>query len=247
MTTTRRSVLYIKAGENSTTPATPMAAWREQVDLSTTAVYCLSAEDDQLVSRPKYEVHEIELPSWMTTNEYCLNYISWKYLWGCGADPEWPEEWQRLLINGRTAEKLALIQLLKTKKFRSEFRMGLRDQLVTWLNDTERRYASPFSPKQWDTLLNKYLLRDAVQLGEKLYRDRQYLGVPKSPEKKTKPLATRRRRPLENRIADAEAWAASSLAKANAAREGGRDDTYWMERAQLWLDRANVLRGQGSV
>lgn len=180
MTTTRRPILYIKAGENSTTPTTPLAAWREQVDLSTMAAYCASSTNDQIVSSPMYEVHEIELPSWMTTDEYCRSYFLWKLLWGCGADPEWPE-------------KLALVQLLKTKKFRSEFRMGLRDQLVTWLNDTERRYASPFSKKQWDTLLNKYLLREAEQLWDKLYRNRFYQGVPKSPEKKTKPLATRRR------------------------------------------------------
>jgi hypothetical protein len=156
MALTTRSVLYLPDG-------TPSEPWVDQVDLSTTG----------------WEVHKIELPDWLSTEEYCTSYVKWKHFWGMGADPEWPEKWQRLLArNGSPADRLACIQLLKTKKFRSQFRNGLHDQLVNWLN--EERYPSPFSPKQWNKLVNKYVGRRAAQLEADLRRDKSYYGVPKS-------------------------------------------------------------------
>ena len=155
MPLTTRSVVYCNDG-------TPYEPWTGQVDLSTTG----------------WEVHEIELPDWLSTEEYCKSFIKWKHLWGLGGNPEWPEKWQRLLARGGSpADRLACIQLLKTKKFRSEFRRGLHDQLVTWL--TEERYPSPFSPKQWDKLVNKYVVWRAARLEAAIQRYHNY-GVPRS-------------------------------------------------------------------
>lgn len=57
-----------------------------------------------------------------------------------------------------------------------------------------------------------------------------------------------KRRPLNERIADAEAKASTALGNANEAREKGRP-TSTVERyeatAQKWLDAANRLRGHG--
>jgi hypothetical protein len=155
MSLTTRSVLYHQDG-------TPFEPWTGQVDLSTT----------------EWEVHEIELPEWLSTEEYCTSYLKWKYFWGLGANPEWPETWQRLLTRKglSTADRLACIQLLKTKKFRSEFRKGLHAQLVNWLN--EERYPYPFSPKQWDKLVNKYVTWEADRL-EAAIQHYHNCGVPR--------------------------------------------------------------------
>ena len=40
---------------------------------------------------------------------------------------------------------------------------------------------------------------------------------------------------------DAESCALSYLEGADAAREAGKDDTYWMDRTRLWLDRVTIL------
>lgn len=156
MPLTTRSVVYCKDG-------TPFEPWAGQVDLSTTG----------------WEVHEIELPDWLSTEEYCKSFVKWKYFWGLGADPNWPEKWQRLLTRGgfSPSDRLACIQLLKTKKFRSKFRSDLHAQLVNWL--TEERYPYPFSPKQWDKLVNKYVIWRAARLETALRLDLNYYGVPK--------------------------------------------------------------------
>jgi hypothetical protein len=145
-----------------------------------------------LVQAPKYEVHEIELPEWLSTEEYCGDYVRWSHLWGYGADPEWPEAWQRVLmsINSDPSAKVACIDLLNTMKFRSDFRASLRNRLVTWLEDPEARYPSPFTPKQWDKLVLKYSRWKANRIVSQFILKGNYLGVPK----KTKPTREPRKR-----------------------------------------------------
>ena len=180
MTTTTRSVLFVKDGENVTTPASPRAPWMGQVDLNTMESYCVAYDNDMLVSAPKYEVHEIALPEWLSTEEYCNNPTTWKWLWGCGVDAEWSETWQRSLKEMGTAYKLACVKLLKVKKFRSEFRKSLRDQLVAWLESTERKHPTPFSERQWDALIDIHVQREARSLDGYLYNNKGYNGVPKA-------------------------------------------------------------------
>jgi len=75
------------------------------------------------------------------------------------------------------SDRLACIQLLKTKKFRSKFRSDPHDQLVNWL--TEERYPYSFSPKQWEKLVNKYVDWKATRIYSTLQRNLNYYGVPK--------------------------------------------------------------------
>ena len=62
-----------------------------------------------------------------------------------------------LLLRARLSDNTMEIceVLLKTKKFRSDFRKSCRDQLVTWLLqvDSERKYQAPFSRKQMEYLV----------------------------------------------------------------------------------------------
>jgi hypothetical protein len=52
------------------------------------------------------------------------------------------------LVRPATEEFVAIFKLLSTKKFRSDFRAQMAQQVRAWLEDTNPRYAKPLSPKQ---------------------------------------------------------------------------------------------------
>ena len=171
------TVLYSrKSNENSTTPGYPVAAWVGQVDLNETGVFCWSSDDDRRVVENVYSLKEVTLPDFLSVEEWVRDCITWKYVWGAGCDPSWPEAWQRGLLRMTNEQRVAACKLLKVKKFRSEFRRSLCEQVKTWLESEDRRYASPLSARQWDALIDRYTALDAERLSVNLYRSREYLG-----------------------------------------------------------------------
>jgi len=183
MCTVKHLVLCKKTGENATTAADLIRLYNEAEDaalLSVTDSFCVSFDNDMLVSCKVYEVHEVELPEWLSVEEWCANTTKWKYTWGFGVKKDWPETVQRFVseVDGE-GERLAVVKLLETKKFRSEFRKSLRVQLDAYLATpvAERKFASPFSPKQWECLVDRYVAREASQLSSSLYYRRGYLAA----------------------------------------------------------------------
>ena len=167
-------ILFKQLGENATTPRDPVAVVNGEpdVDLNAETTVCVSSDNDMLTAKKTYSIGEITLPEWLPPEEWLRNTTAWKWLWGLGADPTWSEAWQRGLVNlGSTAHRLAAVKLLRTKKFRSNFRESLRDRLVEWLDTPvdERRYDSPFSYRQWGCLVNRYVAREAKQIDSNLY------------------------------------------------------------------------------
>jgi hypothetical protein len=176
-TLTTIRVLFQKTGENVTTAADPIRAFVDGADdhlLSIKESYCMSYDNDMLVTANKYEVHEVTLPSWLSVQSWADNVTAWKYLWGAGVDPTWCEAWQRGLRGLDMAECMAAATLLKTKNFRSEFRKSLRDQIVAWLETPaeERKYRSPLSARQWEALIGDRGAIAAKRRSEGLYRNR---------------------------------------------------------------------------
>lgn len=170
-------VLFSQLGENSTTPMEPVAPWRGQADLTAMVTCCVSSDFDMLVSVPAHEVRAVELPSWLSAAEWCANSVAWKYVWGAGVDPTWPEAWQRGLARLSFVERHAAAALLRVKNFRSEFRLSLRNQLVTWLEaPVAERRRSPLSERQWECLVRSPWA--AKGLEEALYRNRSWQGRP---------------------------------------------------------------------
>lgn len=58
-------------------------------------------------------------------------------------------------IYGHDETMNVLFPLLKsynTRKLRSHFRISMGEQLMSWLNSTNRRYNKPLSPKQFDAI-----------------------------------------------------------------------------------------------
>jgi hypothetical protein len=174
MTMKTHQILCRHTGEISYTAKDPVAIFTGQVDLEETTTCILSSDDFRLVSTKLWEVRSVELPDWLSPEEWIGSTVQWKYTWGFGVDTSWPESWQRGLKNLCTTMRLACVKLLKVKNFRSKFRESLRDQLVTWLETApeSRQFDDPFSRRQWDALLTDRNNREAKQLSEYLYRCR---------------------------------------------------------------------------
>jgi len=174
-------ILFERLGENSDTPPDPVDVWRGQVDLDEEGTYCLSYDDNRPVRVKRYEVRLVTLPDWLDPKEWIRDSVTWKWVWGSGAEAEWPEAWQRGLANMGEVARYACIQLLKTYKagrFRSDFRRSLAEHLVEWLETpvTERKHGSPFSRRQWECLYNAHVRRRANQVSSQLYWDRHPVG-----------------------------------------------------------------------
>lgn len=169
-------VLFKQLGENSTSSRDPIGPWEGQVDLDEKTTCCLSSDDDRLVSKDLYEVREVTLPAWLSAREWAANSVDWKYTWGAGVDPSWPEAWQRGLARLRFSDRYWAAKLLAVKNFRSAFRKSLRDQIVAWLETPaeERRYGSPLSPRQWDCLARAPW--EPKRVADSLYYDRRWPG-----------------------------------------------------------------------
>lgn len=193
MALTTRKVLYsTKLNENSTTPSDPVGDYVEgKVDLTEQHACCYASDDDRHVTVNAYEVHEIQLPEWLSTSEWVADRITWKWVWGCGVDPSWPESWQRGLVAFSNEQRIAYSKLLRTKKFRSDFRAKMRDQLVTWLETpaADRKFAQPFSYRQDQCVISSYDVIEAKRTDSRLYYDRNYLGAPV----RTAPVRTSRK------------------------------------------------------
>lgn len=122
-----------------------------------------------------WEVADVEVPDWVEASELLNStslQVGLKWLEGFGADLDWPETTLRWLMSQDEARKLAVVTLLKTKNFRSNFRQSLRDQLDKWLQNPESGYASPFSPRQWECLVTARVRRQADATSRSLYWNR---------------------------------------------------------------------------
>jgi hypothetical protein len=178
----KHEILFQQLGENATSPKDPVEVWTQQVNLQEEIACCRTSDDDGLVMVPKYAVKEVWLPDWLSPEEWLKDTTKWKYLWGLGVNREWPESWQRGLAeefrsdHGASARIFAASKLLNQTRFKSEFRKSLRDQLVAWLESSERKHASALSPRQWD-MLTKYDWLEAKRHAEQLYWRRGELFV----------------------------------------------------------------------
>lgn len=191
MPLTVRRVLFKQTGENSTTPMDPVhevvsevgtvVTYQDKIgyqftcDTRETVACCVSPDFDMLVDVPHYAVRDVVLPDWLPTSEWLLCTTRWKWVWGLGADSEWPEAWQRGLASiADTTCRLAAIKLLRTKAFRSDFRRKMRDQVVAWLETAEdaRKYSSPLSYRQWAAIIDTHLQVEAKRYDNGLYNNR---------------------------------------------------------------------------
>ena len=165
-----KTVIFLtkQLGENSDTSQDIVDVWRglNSVDLSEQVMCCLNSGDDRLVPTWRYGFRLVDLPDWLSAEEYQRHDVEWSYAWARGVDVDWPETWQRALMRmPDRGERIALIDLLRVKAFRSEFRRSLRFQVEAWLDTPveERRFETPLSPRQLSSITTDEHVRRARQ------------------------------------------------------------------------------------
>lgn len=152
----------------------------ETVSMDEADSFCWTADDCRLVQKKVWGYRDVDLPDWLSPEEYLSERERWEYSWGMGMPLDWPEPWQRFVVSvGDPDRRLGVIKLLKAQRLRSPFRISLRKQLVEWLETPpeERRFDSPFSPKQWAAVL-PWDYRETDRLMGNIYhfrpRDREF-------------------------------------------------------------------------
>lgn len=169
-------ILYKHNGENADSAKDPHGVYEPgAVDLTAQKTCCRNWDDNGLVNVNLYMVREVDLPDWLDVNDWVRNPVEWAYLWGMGAEIDWPEAWQRGLVGMPEAKRYTCAKLLKTAT-RSEFRKSLKAQLVAWLETApeDRKYHDPYSPRQWDALLDRFTVRAARSRASDLYHSHRY-------------------------------------------------------------------------
>lgn len=149
-------ILFEHPGENALIAKSPIAVWNEQVDLTTKIRGCRSWDDDGFTLVDRYAVLEVELPDWLTPEEWIRSEVHFRFAFSyTGKEAE--ESLVRWFAYGELPEerKNAIMKLLKTKTFRSSFRESLQKQVLQWLHTSpeDRKFDSPLSPKQWSSLV----------------------------------------------------------------------------------------------
>lgn len=102
-----------------------------------------------------------DLPEWLKPEVYNENKGKFAIVWSLGFPINIP--------CGRILQYIperiyALAELLKTKRFKSNYRQSLRNQLEIWLEEKDSDFYSPFSAKQWGTLNNPHIRRNTYRI-----------------------------------------------------------------------------------
>lgn len=173
-------VLFRKSGEAAFTDPSPVGPYVEgAVNMGEIKRGIISMDDFGAADFPLYEVHEVKLPEGLSVEEWVRNWVKFRFLWGTHPYAiELPLSVQYKLFEFGEAQKFGALKLLATKKFRSSFRESLRNQLSVWLADPSPVYESPFSPKQWSSVVSVYDAREAKRIASSIYWNPSAMGVP---------------------------------------------------------------------
>jgi hypothetical protein len=121
----------------------------DDVDLSETVDVCILGDGGLTAPRPRWHVERVEVPDWLGADEVRREPKAWQGIFAAlGVDI--PESWGRGLtaLSRRNpgAAEIALT-LLRTRRFRSQFRAAMRDRLVSWLESGDYN-REPWTPRQ---------------------------------------------------------------------------------------------------
>lgn len=152
-------ILCRRFGEVSYTSLSPVREWQGEADkanLQDTKQCIWSNDDYRPVTMNLWEVRAMQLPDWLSGDDYAHDFIKWDSLWTTPEANTMPQDWQMYLALGLDdpKERHALAKLL-TANTKSKFRQSLRAQVVDWLatEPDQRKYSRPLSWKQLSALL----------------------------------------------------------------------------------------------
>ena len=141
--------------------------------LTKTRSCCLNWDNDMLVEINEYKVLDVTVIEGMDPKQIGSFYWLWSECGFVGIDPcAIPLDWQRKIQTLKDWQRIACLDLLKVKNFRSEFRKSLRTQLEAWLSGANQ-YDSPFSSRQWECASSRRTYEvDRIQTS--IYRGNRY-------------------------------------------------------------------------
>lgn len=184
------TILMHHSGECSTTPHDPSRVVAEvrgniavlddgsEVDLTETKDCIHSHDDWRGVITNRYGLCTVELPEWLTPQEWCRRSIDYKYAMARGMDLAWGEKWCRTFMTWRPTVQLAAAKLLNQNRarMRSSFRISLYEQIVAFMEDPDGSpYDSPLSPRQVGCLIQPW---EADLVDKGAYNNRRWWGIP---------------------------------------------------------------------
>jgi hypothetical protein len=135
-------------------------------DYDTEAMAGTIISNDNWMPHPKklYAIETYEIPEWLNASEYDDH--TWTWYTKIGGKEEFGKQaYLKITSIKNGVLRLASIKLLKTKKFRSDFRKSLKEQLVSWIENENPKYDLPFSQKQQNSLCDSYTALEAKRIG----------------------------------------------------------------------------------
>lgn len=161
------SFLMIQRGEFHYTPRNILEPYiGQEYDREAMAGTILSNDDWRAHPKKLYDLQDIEIPEWMTPKEYVTYSHNWIWYKKIGGTEELGKKvFIKISSIKDGALRLASLQLLKTKRFKSELRKSFQKQLISWIEDKNSKYDNPFSQKQSSILCNSYVRMEAIRIG----------------------------------------------------------------------------------
>lgn len=175
---TRPILMTGEGNECACTRFYPLAPYVEgMVDLSKTKTYIMSNDNWMPVTDKVYSVANVEMPEWLSAEEWVRNDTAWKYARAFGLKWEThTPEMARFLAYGNMSQsaRYVLIKLMQTKSFRSEFRASMKRQVEAWVATApeNRKYSFPLSPRQLDALYGPHDSINASRIANRTYYTR---------------------------------------------------------------------------
>jgi hypothetical protein len=144
------------------------------------------AEDVKVtVDEKKYRVNQVVVPAWMDANFFICEFPKirlLKYLAIEGAKMTYkdflaiPERLMKYLLSTEPMEQLAILKLWRKGmegSLRSGFRKNIFMHLKLWVEDKKPSYATPFSPRQLECVLDPFICTEATHLADSIKNVRE--------------------------------------------------------------------------
>ena len=157
----KKQVLMIRNGEfeRTLTPfKDPSKLSKSELNelLSKKVDKIISNDNWMIVTVPKYEMEEIDIPSWLSVDEYIKKHITWKYfLYMFKDNGENDEKLARKFFPNHDYSRFCIVKLYQSNP-RTKYKRSLKNQVEQWIEDDDTKFDLPLSPKQIKSLDNKW-------------------------------------------------------------------------------------------
>jgi hypothetical protein len=166
-------VVYYASGENSGTysPLCFIESFPADRDINEKTEKFINWDCNIYVSCDMYKIQKIEVPEWITEQEFLKDYISHKYAFGLAYDfyiTLSKEEWSKFKTLSEKY-KFFIDEYFKGNT-KNEFKKSLRAQIIDWLNSPyDYKRPQPLSPRQFEIAAQYIPLYQVNNISTRIY------------------------------------------------------------------------------